>query len=220
MPLPSVGNSANRRFWLQEPFPPTVGRAATIASELLLHQLFGNRGARRTNRPSPGSMRSTSKPCRRSRSTTWSRRPAARGFSKSLATRMRKGPANGSRRSSTGRSSATDLTLRLGWPPSATRPPLPTCEFVRSDGRYGDFAKAIAAPARFARSSRANIRRGSLPGTGASPPCPVGQSTTSELEVATRRRAYISPVLLEVCWRRKRLWSAAWQYRRYWAPAM
>jgi hypothetical protein len=41
----------------------------------------------------------------------------------------------------------------------------------------------------------------------------------SELEVALKTQGkYISPVLLELGWRRKRIWSTTGQYHRYWEP--
>jgi hypothetical protein len=41
----------------------------------------------------------------------------------------------------------------------------------------------------------------------------------SEFEVALKTQGkYISPVLLELGWRRKRVWSTTGQYHRYWEP--
>ncbi len=41
----------------------------------------------------------------------------------------------------------------------------------------------------------------------------------AELEVALKTQGkYISPVLLELGWRRKRVWSTTGQYHRYWEP--
>lgn len=43
----------------------------------------------------------------------------------------------------------------------------------------------------------------------------------SEIERALKTQGkYISPVLLELGWRRKRIWSATGQYHRYWEPPM
>lgn len=40
-----------------------------------------------------------------------------------------------------------------------------------------------------------------------------------EIEVALKTQGkYISPVLLELGWRRKRIWSTSGQYHRYWVP--
>jgi hypothetical protein len=41
----------------------------------------------------------------------------------------------------------------------------------------------------------------------------------SEIEAALKTQGkYISPVLLELGWRRKRIWSTTGQYHRYWEP--
>lgn len=41
----------------------------------------------------------------------------------------------------------------------------------------------------------------------------------SEIEAALRTQGkYLSPVLLELGWRRKRIWSTTGQYHRYWEP--
>ena len=41
----------------------------------------------------------------------------------------------------------------------------------------------------------------------------------SEIEAALKTRGKnISPVLLELGWRRKRIWSTTGQYHRYWVP--
>jgi hypothetical protein len=41
----------------------------------------------------------------------------------------------------------------------------------------------------------------------------------SEFEAALKTQGrYISPVLLELGWRRKRVWSTTGQYNRYWEP--
>ena len=41
----------------------------------------------------------------------------------------------------------------------------------------------------------------------------------SEFETALKTQGkYISPVLLELGWRRKRVWSTTGQYHRYWEP--
>ncbi len=41
----------------------------------------------------------------------------------------------------------------------------------------------------------------------------------AEFEAALKTQGkYISPVLLELAWRRKRVWSTTGQYHRYWAP--
>jgi hypothetical protein len=41
----------------------------------------------------------------------------------------------------------------------------------------------------------------------------------SELEVALKTQGkYISPALLDLGWRRKRVWSTTRQYHRYWEP--
>jgi hypothetical protein len=41
----------------------------------------------------------------------------------------------------------------------------------------------------------------------------------SEIETALKTQGkYISPVLLELGWRRKRVWSTTGQYHRYWEP--
>jgi hypothetical protein len=41
----------------------------------------------------------------------------------------------------------------------------------------------------------------------------------SEIEVALKAQGkHISPVLLELGWRRKRMWSTTGQYHRYWQP--
>jgi hypothetical protein len=41
----------------------------------------------------------------------------------------------------------------------------------------------------------------------------------SELEVALKSQGkHISPVLLELGWQRKRIWSMGGQYHRYWLP--
>ncbi len=41
----------------------------------------------------------------------------------------------------------------------------------------------------------------------------------SEFEAALKTQGkYISPVLLELGWRRKRVWSTTGQYHRYWQP--
>ena len=41
----------------------------------------------------------------------------------------------------------------------------------------------------------------------------------SEIEAALKTQGkYISPVLLELGWRRKRVWSTTGQYFRYWVP--
>jgi hypothetical protein len=41
----------------------------------------------------------------------------------------------------------------------------------------------------------------------------------SELEaVLTTQGRYISPLLLELGWRRKRIWNTAGHYHRYWLP--
>jgi hypothetical protein len=41
----------------------------------------------------------------------------------------------------------------------------------------------------------------------------------SEFEKALKTQGkYISPVLLELGWRRKRIWSTTGQYHRYWEP--
>jgi hypothetical protein len=41
----------------------------------------------------------------------------------------------------------------------------------------------------------------------------------SELEAALKTQGrFISPVLLELGWRRKRNWSTKGQYFRYWVP--
>jgi hypothetical protein len=41
----------------------------------------------------------------------------------------------------------------------------------------------------------------------------------AEFEVALKTQGrYISPVLLELGWRRKRIWSTTGQYHRYWEP--
>ena len=40
-----------------------------------------------------------------------------------------------------------------------------------------------------------------------------------EFEAALKKQGkYISPVLLELGWRRKRVWSTRGQYHRYWVP--
>jgi hypothetical protein len=40
-----------------------------------------------------------------------------------------------------------------------------------------------------------------------------------EIEAALKTQGkYISPVLLELGWRRKRVWSTTGQYHRYWEP--
>ncbi len=40
-----------------------------------------------------------------------------------------------------------------------------------------------------------------------------------EIEAALKTQGkYISPVLLELRWRRKRVWSTTSQYHRYWEP--
>jgi hypothetical protein len=45
---------------------------------------------------------------------------------------------------------------------------------------------------------------------------PLGMS---EFEKALKAQGkYISPVLLELGWRRKRIWSTTGQYHRYWEP--
>ncbi len=42
----------------------------------------------------------------------------------------------------------------------------------------------------------------------------------SEFEAALDTQGkYISPVLLELGWRRRRIWSTAGQYHRYWQPS-
>lgn len=41
----------------------------------------------------------------------------------------------------------------------------------------------------------------------------------SEFEAALKTRGrHISPVLLDLGWRRKRIWSTTGQYHRYWQP--
>ncbi len=41
----------------------------------------------------------------------------------------------------------------------------------------------------------------------------------SELEVALKTQGkWISPVLLDLGWQRKRIWSTSGQYHRYWVP--
>lgn len=41
----------------------------------------------------------------------------------------------------------------------------------------------------------------------------------SEIEAALKTQGrYISPILFELGWRRKRVWSTAGQYHRYWEP--
>ena len=41
----------------------------------------------------------------------------------------------------------------------------------------------------------------------------------SEFEAALKTQGkYISPVLLELGWRRKRIWSTGGHYHRYWVP--
>jgi hypothetical protein len=41
----------------------------------------------------------------------------------------------------------------------------------------------------------------------------------AEFEAALKTQGrYISPVLLELGWRRKRIWSTTGQYHRYWVP--
>ena len=41
----------------------------------------------------------------------------------------------------------------------------------------------------------------------------------SELEMALKSQGkHISPVLLELGWQRKRIWSTTGQYHRYWVP--
>jgi hypothetical protein len=41
----------------------------------------------------------------------------------------------------------------------------------------------------------------------------------SEIEAAIKTQGkYLSPVLLELGWRRKRIWSTTGQYHRYWEP--
>jgi hypothetical protein len=41
----------------------------------------------------------------------------------------------------------------------------------------------------------------------------------SEIEAALETQGrYISPVLLELGWKRKRVWSTTGQYHRYWQP--
>jgi hypothetical protein len=41
----------------------------------------------------------------------------------------------------------------------------------------------------------------------------------SEIEAALKTQGrYISPVLLELGWKRKRVWSTTGQYHRYWVP--
>ncbi len=41
----------------------------------------------------------------------------------------------------------------------------------------------------------------------------------AELEAALKTQGkYISPVLLELGWRRKRIWNTTGQYHRYWVP--
>ena len=43
----------------------------------------------------------------------------------------------------------------------------------------------------------------------------------SEIEAALKTQGkYISPVLLELGWRRKRIWSTSGQYHRYWEPPL
>ena len=41
----------------------------------------------------------------------------------------------------------------------------------------------------------------------------------SEFEAALKTQGrYVSPVLLDLGWRRKRIWSTGGQYHRYWEP--
>lgn len=41
----------------------------------------------------------------------------------------------------------------------------------------------------------------------------------SEIDAALKTQGrYISPVLLELGWRRRRIWSTTGQYHRYWLP--
>jgi hypothetical protein len=43
-------------------------------------------------------------------------------------------------------------------------------------------------------------------------------SMTEIAEALKTQGRYISPVLLELGWRRKRVWSTTGQYHRYWEP--